>query len=362
MAGFRQISRPALLPLSPLYGLVILVRNLLFDLKILKSTRFKLPVISVGNIAVGGTGKTPHVEYLVSLLKEDYKIAVLSRGYKRKTKNFMLASVESSVADIGDEPLQIKLKFPDVHVAVDRDRVKGVNALIESIPELDLVVLDDAYQHRYIQPGLSILLIDYNRPVFRDVLLPAGNLREPCRNLKRASIIMITKCPDRLSQHEMSRFISNLRPRTQQKVYFTKYNYGDPVNVFSDKPGGQESTSLKHFQKSGTSLMLVTGIANPNPLKSFLKESLDIRKELTFPDHHPYTPEDFQLITKTFQMLDNSEKIILTTEKDAMRIRNAGISDINLRKAFYYLPVEVEFLAKGEKPFIKDVYRFLNKS
>jgi tetraacyldisaccharide 4'-kinase len=204
MAGFRHIVRPLLLPLSLLYGLVVLIRNLLFDFRIMRSTRFKLPVISVGNITVGGTGKTPHVEYLVQLLKNDFKLAVLSRGYKRKTKGFILASKKTGVADIGDEPLQIKLKFPDVNIAVEHNRVKGVRTLIERIPKLNLVILDDAYQHRYIRPGLSILLVDYNRPIFHDMLLPAGNLRESWHNAKRADIIIITKSPDHFSARERS--------------------------------------------------------------------------------------------------------------------------------------------------------------
>jgi tetraacyldisaccharide 4'-kinase len=344
-----------------LYGLVIGIRNLLFDLGILPSTTFKLPVISIGNITVGGTGKTPHVEYLIRLLKEDYKIAVLSRGYKRKTKDFILASVRSKVADIGDEPLQIKLKFPNVHVAVERNRVKGVKILAESIPGLDAVILDDAFQHRYIHPGLSILLVDYTRPVFKDILLPAGNLREPAVNSKRADIIIVTKCPGHLNHDERDHFIAYLHPAPGQEVYFTRYVYGDPVSVFPDKHGNVESIPLKRFHKSGSAAMLITGIANPGPFKIFLEESVHIREEMVFPDHHSYNKDDFHRIKKAFKTIEAVNKFIFTTEKDAVRIRNSALADKNLRKVFYYLPVEVKFLAKGEKPFIKQIFKYFKK-
>ena len=362
MAGFRHISRPLLLPFTLLYGLVVAVRNLLFDKGILPSMSFHLPVISIGNITVGGTGKTPHVEYLIRLLKEDYKIAVLSRGYKRKTKDFMLASVRSDVADVGDEPLQLKLKFPDVHVAVERNRVKGVKILAESIHKLDAVILDDAFQHRYIKPGLSILLVDYTRPIFNDILLPAGNLREPVGNSKRADIIIVTKCPGHLSPDERAHFIADLHPAPGQEVYFTRYIYGDPVSVFPDKHGNVESIPLKHLHKSGNAAMLVTGIANPGPLKIFLEASVHIREEMTFPDHHNFDKDDFHRIKKTFKTIEAVNKFILTTEKDAVRIRNSALADKSLRKVFYYLPVEVKFLSKGEKPFIKQIYKYIKKA
>jgi tetraacyldisaccharide 4'-kinase len=362
MTGFRHIQRPALIPLSLCYGLVVIFRNWLFDLRILPSVRFKLPVISIGNITVGGTGKTPHVEFLIKLLKNDYRLAVLSRGYKRKTNKFILATTKSGVTEIGDEPLQIKLKFPDVNVAVECNRVKGVKTLIESIHKLELVILDDAFQHRYIQPGLSVLLVDYNRPVFQDMLLPAGNLREPRQNAKRADIIIVTKCPGRLSPHERADFISNLHPVPGQKIYFTKYNYGNPVPVFPDKHGRQEIVTYKHLHKTGTGVLLVTGIANPEPLRKFLHESIHIDKELTFPDHHNYNLQDLKLIRSTLKTIAAEEKYILVTEKDAVRLKESEPIDKNFKKAFYYIPVEVNFLAKGEKPFIKRIYKFLKKS
>lgn len=274
----------------------------------------------------------------------------------------MLASIRSGVADVGDEPLQLKLKFPDVHVAVEKNRVKGVKILTDSIQKLDAVILDDAFQHRYILPGLSILLVDYTRPIFNDILLPAGNLREPRRNSKRANILIVTKCPGHLSPHEKELFISRLQPAAEQEVYFTKYVYGNPVAVFADKHGEAETFPLKHFHKAGNALMLVTGIANPVPLKVFLEESVPVIEEMTFPDHHNYSKDDFQRIKNSFKTIEAVNKFIITTEKDAVRIRNSGLTDKNLRKVLFYLPVEVKFLAKDEKPFIKQIYKYLIKA
>jgi tetraacyldisaccharide 4'-kinase len=362
MADPRHIIRPALLPLSLLYGFAILIRNLLFDLQILRSVRFKLPVISIGNITVGGTGKTPHVEYLIQLLKDDFRIAILSRGYRRKTRSFVLASRKSKVADIGDEPRQMKLKFPDVPIAVDRNRVGGVRTLIECVSRLDLVILDDAFQHRHILPGFSILLIDYNRPVFKDMLLPAGNLREPLHNSKRADIIVVTKCPDHLSLPERLDFISRIRPTEKQEVFFTGYSYGRPVPVFPNKHGRQEPVSFKSMRKTRTGIILVTGIANPAPLRHFLEQNLRVDDEIIFNDHHPYDLKDVRYIQSRFQSLETPDKCILVTEKDAIRLQELDIPDKRFRKSLYYIPIEVKFLAKGQKPFIKRIYKYLKKS
>lgn len=362
MPGHRQIARPVLLPLSFLYGLIVQARNLLFDLRILRSTRFKLPVIAVGNITVGGTGKTPHVEYLIRLLSHEYKVAVLSRGYKRKTRHFILATTKSGVTDIGDEPRQMKLKFPDVHVAVENKRVKGIRTLIESIHKLDVVILDDAFQHRHIRPGLSVLLVDYNRPIFSDVLLPAGNLREPWRNARRADIIIVTKCPNNLSVPERSDFIAGLNLRKEQEVFFTCYTYGDPLPVFPDRHGLQDPVPYRFFRKLKTGVMLVTGIASPKPLRDFLEQYLTVEDELVFEDHHNFDLDDIRNIKSRFNTMERMEKCIMVTEKDAVRLQELDISDKNFRKSFYYIPVEVKFLAKGEKPFIKKIFKYLKKA
>jgi tetraacyldisaccharide 4'-kinase len=362
MTGPRQIQRPALLPLNPLYRLVVGIRNLFFDHGILPSVSFRIPVIVIGNITAGGTGKTPHVEYLVGLLKNDFRIAVLSRGYKRKTRDFRMAAPKSSVTELGDEPMQIKSKFPDVSVAVDRNRVNGVNRLISEFRKLEVIILDDAFQHRYIKPGLSILLVDHGRPVFNDVLLPAGNLREPWRNATRANIVIVTKCPDHMSPNERAVFTGNLRLSPKQAVYFTRFEYGLPIEVFPGKRKHPATLTFKQLRKSGAGILLVTGIANPRPLREFLDKNLTIAEEVIFPDHHTFTYKNIHDIKARLRNFTTENNYILVTEKDAIRLRELEIADRSLLQAFYYIPVAVKFLAKGEKPFVKKIYKYLKKA
>ena len=362
MAVFKNLPRPGLLMLNPFYGLAVQLRNLLFDLRILRSTRFKLPVISVGNITVGGTGKTPHVEYLIRILKDDHQLAILSRGYKRKTNHYVLASHKTGIKDIGDEPVQMKRKFPDVQVAVDRKRVHGIRTLIDTVKNLDVIILDDAYQHRYVVPGLSIVLIDFNRPVFSDMLLPAGNLREPGRNLNRADIILVTKCPESLSPYIRESFIQKLHLNSNQQVFFTKYAYGSPLQIFQNKRSKQNVLSYKALHKSGASVLLVTGIANPAPLRLFLSNMVAVKKEIQFSDHHNFSFEDIQNIRNAFESIEGKEKYIFVTEKDAVRMQETMIMDKSFRRLLYYIPIEVKFLAKGEKPFIKKMNKYLKRA
>jgi len=361
MKSIRQIQRPFLLPFSFFFWIAVMIRNLLFDLHILRSTSFCTPLISIGNITVGGTGKTPHVEMLVRFLRQDYKLAVLSRGYKRKSAGFILATGHSRLSDIGDEPLQIKMKFPEIQVAVDNSRVHGVKKLMEIKHRPDVIILDDAYQHRYIKPGLSVLLIDYNRPVFKDVLLPAGNLREPAVNCRRADIIIITKCPPNLSPGERKRFIEKLHREKRQHLYFTAYAYGQPESVFPGRKKHVSVPSFKHLRKSNAGILLVTGIAEPKPILQFLEEFLHIGDSVFFPDHHQFDKQDLQDISKRFQSIPGTEKYIVVTEKDAMRLRDLEM-DEQLKRALLYIPVEVKFLAKGEKPFYKRILKIIKKA
>jgi tetraacyldisaccharide 4'-kinase len=358
MKGFRHIQRPFLLPFTFLFRIVVMVRNLLFDLHILQSTSFKIPIISLGNITVGGTGKTPHVEMLVRLLAHDHKLAVLSRGYKRKSAGFVLGTRKSRVSDIGDEPVQIKTKFPEIQVAVDNHRVHGIKKLLKIKRKPDVIILDDAFQHRYVTPGLSILLVDYNRPVFHDVMLPAGNLREPWKNAKRADIIIVTKCPDHLPPNERTRFSEKLCLRPGQDLFFTAYSYASPMAVFPKKKRKHYDYSYKHLRKSRACILLVTGIANPGPILQFLEETISVQDTLFFPDHHEFNIHDLNLITKRFHAVSGAEKYILVTEKDAVRLRDLEMHDY-LKKVFLYIPVEVKFLVKGEKPFYKRIDKFL---
>jgi tetraacyldisaccharide 4'-kinase len=362
MIFFRHIERPVLLPFSLLYGFVVIVRNLLFDLNILKSVKLKTPVISVGNLSIGGTGKTPHIEYLAGLLHNDFKIAVLSRGYKRKSKGFTLGNKKSRVSDIGDEPLQILQKFPHIPVAVDKNRVDAIKILTETIRKLDCVLLDDAFQHRYVKSGLSILLVDFNKPVFNDVLLPAGNLREPLTGMRRADIIIVTKCASNLTPSAREDFISRLGKTVKQDLFFTRYEYGPPATVFKNKNKDREVLSYKQLKKTGVSVMLVTGIANATPLKNFIKENARVEEEISFPDHHYFSDRDIQLMRIKFDAIHSAEKYIIVTEKDAVRLKEKEIHDKYFRKAFFYIPIEVKFLAKGEKPFIKRIYKYMKKA
>ncbi len=360
MKGFRQIQRPLLLPFSFFYWIAVAIRNRLFDLRILRSTGFDIPVISVGNITVGGTGKTPHVEMLVRMLKSDYRIAVLSRGYKRKSAGFIMASRHSPVSEIGDEPMQIKNKFPDISVAVDGDRVHGVTRLIKSKHRPEVVILDDAFQHRYIQPGLSIVLVDYNRPVFNDLLLPAGNLREPWKNIRRSHIVIVTKCPENLFPQEMTWFTRKLALQPEQELFFTTYAYGTPEPVFPAKKR-KEVPTFKQIRKSHAGILLVSGVANPQPVLQFLQKILKVQETLFFADHHEFTNFDIHSISLRFHSIPAIEKYIMVTEKDAVKIRELDM-DEQLKKVFLYIPVEVQFLARGEKPFYKRIDKYIKRA
>jgi len=307
-----------LYPFSLLYGLVVYIRNFLFDYQIIESKEFYIPIISIGNITVGGTGKTPHVEHIIRLLKNEFQVATLSRGYKRKTRHFILASENSTAMEIGDEPRQIKQKFPEIQVAVDRKRVHGINELMKNIPELEVIILDDAFQHRYVKAGLSILLIDYNRPLSEDYLLPSGRLREQSFEKRRANIILITKCPDRLKPIERRIVVKDLKIYPFQHLYFTKIKDNDPQLVFriSSNPCTREE-----IKKMKPQILMVAGIANPRSFKKFIRNYSTNIKELVYPDHYEYKPKDINNIISAFQALEGIEKIIFTTEKDAMRLQ-----------------------------------------
>jgi tetraacyldisaccharide 4'-kinase len=354
-----NILRIFLWPFALLYGIVVGVRNFLFDFHILKSTEFKIPVISVGNISVGGTGKTPHVEYLVSLLKEDYLPAILSRGYKRTSVGFKMATMQSTVFDIGDEPRQIKQKFPDMPVAVDSNRVNGINKLLEVEKNIDVVLLDDAYQHRWVKPGLSILLVDYNRMITYDWLLPYGRLRESARQLRRAHIILITKCPDKLKPIERRIAIKDLAALSTQKIFFTSFIYGNLTPVFPDF--GEELTA-QDLKKNDPTILLVTGIASPRMLKRYLRGITTQIKELKYPDHYSFSKDDIQHIINVFTWMEGSNKIIVTTEKDAMRLQFFPDIEEEFKTKLFYIPVNVIFLDDEEKKFDKQILAYVGNN
>jgi tetraacyldisaccharide 4'-kinase len=290
-------------------------------------------VVSVGNITVGGTGKTPHIEYLVRELSQQYRIAVLSRGYKRKTSGFVLADTTSTAQDVGDEPCQIKQKFPDLTVAVDADRVHGVQTLKERFPDLQLVLLDDAFQHRHIVPTYSILLADYHRPLYRDGMLPGGRMREWACFARRADVLVITKTPDNISLEEQQAIRSRYARIFPKDILFSTIKYGVPQPVF------RQTLAAILPQPA---ILLVTGIAAPTSLENHVRTIFPSVQHLIFPDHHDFSQEDIRQITETWRQMP-APKYILTTEKDAMRLRAMSIPD-EIQQALFYVPIEIRLL------------------
>ena len=344
-------------PLSFLYGLGVELRNQLFELNILKSRSFTTPVISVGNITVGGTGKTPHVEYLVRLLSKEAKVAVLSRGYKRKTHGYQLADKDSTMRDIGDEPYQMKLKFPNIEVAVDANRCEGIDHLIndEQTKDTDVIILDDAYQHRYVKPGINILLVDYHRLIIYDELLPSGRLREPIESKKRADIVIITKCPDSLNPIDYRVLTKAMKLYAYQSLFFTSLHYGAPYLLF----GGDETRVPK---KQDSDVLLLTGIASPEQMIDDVQPNVKSLKPLTFPDHHAFSPRDIEKINNAFAAMPQESRVILTTEKDAARLRNvSGLSE-DVKQRLLVLPVEVKFMLDGEEIFNDKIKSYVRKN
>lgn len=357
MQKIRKILSPILFPLSLLYGLIIYVRNRLYDYQILKSNHFNIPLISVGNITVGGTGKTPHIEYLVDLLKSEFKVATLSRGYKRKTKGFILATTESTDREIGDEPKQIKQKFPEIDVAVDANRTNGINQLTAHNKDLDVILLDDAFQHRKVSANLSILLIDHSRPIDKDFILPYGNLREFASEKKRANIIIVTKSPKDLKPIDRRIIFNELNPYPFQHVFFTTFDYGKFQTMFNNSKD-IDSKSFEDFE-----ILLVTGIANPRPLKEYIAENISKKIQvLEYSDHYDYKESDFKHIEQSFNSINSNEKIVITTEKDAMRLQKFSNIANNLKDAFFYIPIQVKFLNNRTDDFNQQIIEYVRKN
>lgn len=359
----RELRKPkiysALLPLSLLYGLGVSCRNWLFDCGLLKSKEFSLPVICVGNISVGGTGKTPHTEYLVELLKNSYRVAVLSRGYKRKSKGFVRAEKgKTTIADIGDEPFQMWSKYPEVTVAVDANRCEGIARLTEEVkPPVEVVVLDDAFQHRYIKPDINIVLINYYRPIFLDKLLPAGRLREPVRGQKRADIIIVTKCPADLTLEESRQLENGIAPLSNQSLFFTTLAYGDLYALANRKKVRKLSALSKEDE-----ILLLTGIASPTPIIEELSKYTNRIHPVTFSDHHQFEEKDFKLIREEYEKLSKGNRIIVTTEKDAARLGTHPLMTDDLRQDCFVLPIKVEFLNNNEELFNNKILDYVRKN
>ncbi len=348
------LIRLILLPLSLIYSLAIFIRNKLYDWKIFSSTQFNIPIISVGNITVGGTGKTPHIAYLIELLQKHYKLAVLSRGYGRMSKGFKLLTEKSIAAKVGDEPLMLKQKFPKAIVAVDENRVNGINQILQLHPKVQTILLDDAFQHRAVKAHLSIVLIDYNQPIFNDFLLPAGRLRENKSALSRANIIIVSKTPSNLSEQEQKQWEQKLQLRSHQQLYFSFIAYGEPV-AMQDEGFPIAKTELKNYD-----CLLVSGIANAEPLIGFVKSNCKSVKHLAYQDHYNYTIKDIQKIRKTFETINSEKKLFITTEKDFSRMSNPEFKNELKNVAAYYLPIEVQFHNTTPLSFNDYILSFLN--
>lgn len=345
-------------PLSWFYGAGVWVRNMLFDSGVLKEQTYERPVICIGNITAGGTGKTPHTEMLLRLLLPHYRVAVLSRGYKRRSRGFRLATLKSTMREIGDEPWQMKQKFPEAIVAVDGDRRRGIQRLLtdEQTRDVDVILLDDAFQHRYVRAGMSILLTDYHRLITDDYLLPAGRLREPCQAVNRASAVIVTKCPTDMKPIDYRIINKALSLKPFQQLFFSTFHYGKLRRLFGDTPGQAEELT------PDTHVLLLTGIATPQQMMMDLQRITRHITPLSFPDHHEFKAHDVQRIESAFTAMQGSKRLIITTEKDASRLLLIQNLTPIVRRHIFVLPIEVAFLRGQDEAFSQFIQSFVKEN
>lgn len=336
-----NLLRKILFPFAILYGFITSIRNFLFDKGILKSYSFDIPIIAVGNLSVGGTGKTPQIEYLFRLLSPKFKVATLSRGYKRQSKGFILADSTSNAEILGDEPFQFYEKFKDIQVAVDADRKNGIEKLLSETEKPEVILLDDAFQHRKVKAGFYVLLTSYGDLYSDDFMLPTGNLRESKRGAKRADLVIVTKCPSNLSLDEQNRIKTKLKLESIQDLYFSYINYDEFIY--------SESKSMKVEEVRNVDKLLLAGIAKPEPFFGYLQQEND--EQLVYPDHHHFTEKDIIEIKNKSQ-----NKIIITTEKDFVRLKGRIPN-----KQLFYLPIRSLFLSASEK-FDKTITNYVGTS
>ena len=342
--------RRLLLPFSLLYGLVVIIRNWLYDGGLLKSRQFNIPVICVGNLDVGGAGKSPMTEYLVRLLKKDSKLATLSRGYGRKTQGYLAADDTATAAEIGDEPSQFKHKFPDITVAVCEDRVKGIQHLKK---DHNLVILDDGYQHRSVKPGFSVLMFDYGKIYDPHWLLPAGNMREPFSGRWRADILVVSKCPEDISITEQTNIAERLEPLPFQSLFFTSIAY-QPLQAIS----GERSNIMIDM---ATTVFLLTGIANPAPLVQHIKNKTRHIIHHNYPDHHRFSLKNIAKLADEFEACTSQKKVIITTEKDAQRLVEHELQPAIEKLPIMVLPVAARFLNDSGPEFDQLVTQYVRE-
>ncbi len=347
-----------LYPFSVIYGLIISFRNFLYDYKVFKTTEFEIPVISIGNITVGGTGKTPHTEYLVELLSKQFQVTTISRGYKRKTKGFHQVEVSSTAVEVGDEPLQIKNKFKDIQVVVDEKRVHAIQKVqkqdVNNLP--DVILLDDAFQHRSVTAGINILLIDFNRPIDKDRLLPVGYLRESRWQMRRANVIIYTKCPQEISPITRRIIMKEVYLRPYQTLFFTTMVYQQLTPVFSEL-----AIETPKLASDNVSVLLVTGIANPEHLQKYLSNFTEDITVLKYPDHHNFNTANIQQIEQKFVEINSENKIIITTEKDSMRLKDLDLSS-HLKSHLFYIPLKIKFLDSEGKNFDDKIVTYVREN
>lgn len=353
----KVISTLLLLPCSKVYGAVTYMRNKFFDWGVLRQHEFGVPVVVVGNLAVGGTGKTPHTEYIVEALRHSYHIAVLSRGYKRRTKGFVVASRLSTPRDIGDEAYQMYHKFGgQVMTVVCEDRVKAIEGIMRLDPEINLIVLDDAFQHRYVKPTVSIIVTEFNRPLYKDSMMPYGRLREPVRGINRADIVVVSKCPETLSGLDYRIFVKNLNLFPCQHLFFSKFAYQNLVPLF---PEQAKSTPYLDWMTEADNILAIAGIGNPRPFIRYLKSFRPKVKVNIFSDHHNFNRKDIELIKSRYASLKGSSRVIITTEKDAVRLAANPYFPHELKAVTFYLPIKVEFAKNGNVTFAEALRKLI---
>ncbi len=346
---FKSLIYFLLIPSSFIYGSIIAIRNLLFDYGIFKAVSHNIPIICIGNLSVGGTGKTPHTQYIINLLKPDYKVAILSRGYGRKTSNLQIVESTSKPSKVGDEPLQLKLNNPDCIVVVEKNRNNGVKKILKNFPKAEVILLDDGYQHRWIKAGFNILITPYASPYYKDSLMPVGNLRESNKGAERANAIVFSKTPENINPTIKKGMLKRLHLFTHQKAYFSHINYCIWRCISTNK----EFTSDQKY-----SITLVSGIANPKPLVKQLENKGHTISQITFKDHHSYTANDAQKILAKYNADESAKKLILTTEKDATKLRGllAHFEDANI----YYIPIDIAF--SEQEIFDRQILNYVAKN
>jgi tetraacyldisaccharide 4'-kinase len=338
-----------------LYGIGVIFRNLCYDLRIFKVHKFKTPVISVGNLVAGGSGKTPVIEYLIKLISPHFSVATLSRGYGRKTKGFILVSETANASLIGDEPMLYHTKYKNILVATGENRVEAINKLLDLQPSPEVILMDDAFQHRRVKPGLNILLLEFNSLFKVNFLLPAGNFREPFFYRNRADIFIVTKTPASLDEHKRRKAVRKINPSHQQQVWFSYVQYMEV------KPAHHNAQVNFNIDKK-TKVLLLTGIADPLPLKEYVERTYTLSRLLRFADHYDFNETDLKRIRKVFENISGEQKIIITTEKDYMRLMKAGLKPIVETLPLYTLPIEIKFLHSDAEAAASTLLEYARKN